>query len=69
TGKGTIPNITPGKLNWSQDEIVEYLTSGFTPDYDSVGGLMAHVVSNLARLPDADRRAIAAYVKRLPAVN
>jgi mono/diheme cytochrome c family protein len=63
--KGRFPNITPAKLEWSQDEIVEYLTSGFTPEFDSVGGHMAHVVSNMARLPLEDRTAVAAYVKKL----
>ena len=67
-GKGKTPNITPGKLAWSEAEIVEYLTSGFTPVYDSVGGHMAHVVENMARLPEADRKAVAAYLKLVPAV-
>lgn len=65
-GKGMIPNITPAKLTWTEDEIVEYLTSGFTPDYDSVGGHMAHVVENMSRLPEDDRRAVAAYLKKVP---
>ncbi|MDO9526434.1 MAG: cytochrome c [Gemmobacter sp.] len=69
SGKGTIPNITPAKLQWSESEIVEYLTSGFTPDYDSAGGHMAHVVGNFAQLPDADRAAVAAYLKKVPAEN
>ena len=69
SGRGTIPNITPGKLAWSNDEIVEYLTSGFTPEFDSVGGHMAHVVENMSRLPEEDRRAVAAYLKRVPAVE
>jgi mono/diheme cytochrome c family protein len=69
SGKGSIPNITSGKLDWTEDEIVEYLTSGFTPDFDSVGGLMAHVVDNMARLPESDRRAVAAYLKAVPAVE
>lgn len=68
SGKGTIPNITPGKLDWSEADIAEYLTSGFTPDFDSVGGPMVHVVENLARLPDTDRQAVAAYLKMVPAV-
>ena len=68
SGKGTIPNITPGKLTWSEDEIVEYLTTGFTPDFDSVGGLMTHVVENMARLPETDRQAVAAYLKAVPAI-
>ncbi len=69
SGKGRIPNITPGRLAWSEAEIVEYLTSGFTPDFDSAGGEMAEVVSNMAQLPEADRAAIAAYLKAVPAVE
>ncbi|GGD32205.1 cytochrome c [Sinisalibacter lacisalsi] len=65
-GRGSFPNLTPPALDWSQDELVEYFTSGFTPEYDVVGGHMAHVVENLAQLPESDRAAIAAYLKRLP---
>lgn len=68
SGKGRIPNITPAALSWSEDEIVEYLTTGFTPEFDSVGGHMAHVVDNMSRLPESDRRAVAAYLKAIPAV-
>jgi mono/diheme cytochrome c family protein len=50
-GKGSFPNLTPAKLTWSDRDIVEYLTSGFTPDYDSAGGHMALVVENTAHLP------------------
>lgn len=69
SGEGTIPNITPAKLTWSTGEIVSYLTSGFTPEFDSVGGHMAHVVENMARLPDTDRQAVAAYLKKVPAAE
>lgn len=69
SGQGSIPNITPAKLDWSEAEIVEYLTSGFTPDYDSVGGHMVHVVENMARLPESDRAAVAAYLKAVPPVE
>lgn len=69
SGQGTIPNITPAKLEWSEAEIVIYLTSGFTPDYDVVGGHMVAVVENMAKLPEADRAAVAAYLKRVPAVE
>lgn len=68
SGKGRIPNITPAKLEWSEDEVAEYLTSGFTPEFDSVGGHMAHVVENMARLPASDRAAVAAYLKRVPPI-
>lgn len=52
-------------LDWSEGEILEYLTSGFTPDYDSAGGHMALVVENLAELPQTDREAVVAYLKNL----
>jgi len=68
-GKGRTPNITPGKLSWTAADVVEYLTSGFTPEFDSVGGHMAHVVENMAKLPESDRQAVAAYLQLVPAVN
>ncbi len=69
SGKGRIPNITPAKLDWSEADLIEYFTSGFTPDYDSAGGEMAEVVSNLSQLPQSDRAAIAAYLKAIPPVD
>lgn len=68
-GKGRIPNITPAKLTWSEADIAEYLKTGFTPEYDTAGGAMAEVVTNLSHLSDAERLAIAAYLKRVPAVE
>lgn len=65
-GKGRSPNITPGRLTWSEAEIADYLKSGFTPSYDTVGGHMAAVVTNYSRLQDADRVAVAAYLKKVP---
>jgi hypothetical protein len=47
----------------------QYLTTGFTPEFDVVGGHMAHVVENLARLPDSDRQAVADYLALVPAVE
>lgn len=69
SGKGRIPNITPGKLTWRAADVVEYLTTGFTPEFDSVGGAMAHVVENMAKLPESDRQAVAAYLQLVPAVK
>ena len=62
-GEGRIPDITPAGLDWSAEAIAEYLKSGFTPEFDTAGGEMAAVVRNTARLTDADRLAIARYVK------
>ena len=67
SGKGRIPNITPGALDWSLRDIQEYFTSGFTPEFDVAGGHMVDVIANLKNLPDQDRAAIAAYLKRVPA--
>ena len=67
-GKGTIPNITPGALSWSPDEIFAFLTTGFKPDFDMVGGSMSHVVDNMARLPESDVRAVVAYLKSVAPV-
>lgn len=69
-GRGTIPNITPGSRDigsWSEGDIATYLETGFTPDYDSVGGSMVEVQQNLAHLPKSDLEAIAAYLKAVPA--
>jgi mono/diheme cytochrome c family protein len=69
-GDGNVPNITPsdqGIGSWSAGDIASYLETGFTPDFDSVGGPMVEVQKNMAQLPAADREAIAAYLKAVPA--
>ena len=71
-GKGRIPDITPSGKNtadWSAGDITYYLESGFTPDFDTVGGSMVAVQENMAMLPKADREAIAAYLKAIPSVK
>jgi mono/diheme cytochrome c family protein len=66
TGRGRISALTPETLGWSAADIAFYLETGLTPDYDSAGGHMVAVIENFARLPEADRRAVAAYLKALP---
>jgi mono/diheme cytochrome c family protein len=71
-GKGWVPNITSdptGIAPWSESDIAELLKSGFTPDFDSVGGSMTDVVRNTSQLSDADRHAMAVYIKSLPHVS
>jgi mono/diheme cytochrome c family protein len=68
-GSGIVPNITSGEGgigDWSQADIANYLETGFTPDFDSVGGAMVDVQRNMAELPPEDRAAIAAYLKAVP---
>ncbi len=68
-GKGFIPNITIGEGGidaWSEDQIASMLKDGFNPDFDSVGGSMADVVTNWSHVSDEDRLAVAAYLKAIP---
>lgn len=67
-GEGRIPNITPhsdGMKTWSAADIAYALESGFTPDFDSLGGTMASVIRNMAELSADDREAMAAYLKAI----
>lgn len=68
-GKGKVPNITSGKLDWSDKDIFTYLTTGATPSFDFVGGAMAHVVENMGHLPESDVKAVVAYLKAVPPVK
>ena len=67
-GVGFVPNITPQRIgHWSMHDIAEMLRTGRTPDLRTVGSSMAGVVQNTAALPQADRDAIAVYLRSLPA--
>jgi mono/diheme cytochrome c family protein len=69
-GKGNAPNLTGANLaDWTNADVVEALTSGFTPVGDVLGGGMTSVVRNLAQLPQSDREAIAVYLKSLPPIG
>jgi mono/diheme cytochrome c family protein len=71
-GKGFVPNITPdgtGLASWSHRDIVYALETGFTPDGDVIGGSMAKVQENMAKLTPGDREAIAAYLKSVPPIT
>jgi mono/diheme cytochrome c family protein len=68
-GAGYIPNLTShpsGLAKWTGEDIAEFLKTGFTPNFDSAGGSMASVIKNMGHLEDADRMAIATYLKSLP---
>jgi len=68
-----VPNITPdpatGIGQWSEEDIVNLLKDGQTPEFDFVGGAMAEIVHNTSRLDAADRHAIAVYLKSLPPIR
>jgi mono/diheme cytochrome c family protein len=69
-GKGWVPNITQkGISDWSEKDVAYFLESGQMPDGDSAGGSMAGVIRNISQLSEADRAAIANYIKSLPPVD
>ena len=79
-GKGpegeAVPNLTPDKetgLDWTEEQIADYLGSGNKPDGDVAGGLMAEVIqgpsAGFKDLTKADRLAIARYLKSIPPVK
>jgi mono/diheme cytochrome c family protein len=60
-------NIRIGLGDWSVDDIAEFLASGRNA-YAAAGGAMAEVITySTSFLNDADRRAIAVYLKSQPA--
>ena len=69
---GYVPNITShetGIAYWSASDIATYLHEGVSPIGMKAGGDMKEVVANTARLSDADRMAMAVYLKTIPAVH
>jgi mono/diheme cytochrome c family protein len=71
------PNITPddgtGVGEWSEDEMVSLLKSGFLPNMDNVQGLMALVIDGVPEggykdMTDEDALAVARYLKSVPPV-
>ena len=63
-GKGKAPNITAhGLRDWSESDITDALSTGFTPSGDVLGSAMAAVVRSLSHAPAADLAAIAHYLK------
>jgi len=69
-GKGWVPNITQKGLgDYSDKDLAYLLSTGSTPTGDSVGGAMTAVIRNTSELSDADREAMAVYLKSLPPVE
>ncbi|MCC2097757.1 MAG: c-type cytochrome [Hyphomicrobiales bacterium] len=69
-GKGWIPNMTQsakGLKDWSAGDIVVLLETGLTPSIDAVGSSMGDVIKNTSKLSADDRKAMAEYIKSLPA--
>ncbi len=69
----TVPNITPDKKTgiggWTVDDFDSLLSMGMLPDGDFVGGSMGEAIENTESLTDTDRKAIAIYLKTIPAIS
>jgi len=67
------PNITAdaetGIGKWTVEDVADLLKTGQTPDFDFVGSGMAEVAKGTATLSGDDRRAIAVYIKSIPAIH
>jgi hypothetical protein len=70
-------NITPdsktGIGQWTEEEIVSLLQTGFKPNFDNVQGLMALVVDGVSAggykdMTKEDALAIAQYIKSIPPI-
>ena len=67
------PNITSDKEtgigDWSVADIEQLLKTGLTPESDQVGSGMKAVVRGTSKLTDADRHAMAVYLKSVPPIH
>ncbi len=72
-----IPNITPDKDtgigDWTEEHIADFLATGKKPDGGLAEGLMGDLIQGTfggyKDLTESDRRAIAQYLKSIPAVH
>lgn len=67
------PNITSdvktGIGSWSVADIEQLLKTGMTPESDIIGSGMKAVVQGTSKLTDADRHAMAIYLKSIPPIH
>ena len=71
--KQNAPNINSdvktGIGSWSIADIEQLLKTGITPETDSIGSGMKAVVQGTSKLTDADRHAMAVYLKSIPPIH
>ncbi|WP_223531906.1 MULTISPECIES: molybdopterin cofactor-binding domain-containing protein [unclassified Pseudomonas] len=61
-----LAGMATASVPWSEEQLVEYMRTGFSNEHGVAAGPMGPVVSGLATLPEADVRAIANYLISLP---
>jgi mono/diheme cytochrome c family protein len=71
--KQNAPNITAdvktGIGSWSIADMEQLLKTGMTPESDIVGSGMKAVIQGTSKLTDADRHAMAVYLKSIPPIH
>ena len=70
---GIVPNITQDRKtgigNWTNQDLLTFLTMGMLPDGDFVGSTMAEVSKNISELTVYDSEAMALYLKSVPPIH
>ncbi len=60
------PSLTDGLASWDDGDLTTFFTMGMTPDGDFAGGGMgAIVLEGTAKLSDADRNAMIAWIRQV----
>ncbi|MBI3343532.1 MAG: c-type cytochrome [Gammaproteobacteria bacterium] len=62
-------DVKTGIGSWSIEDIQVLLKTGMTPESDLVGSAMKAVVRGTSKLTDADRHAMAVYLKSIPPIH
>jgi len=73
-GEEVASNLTPdeetGLGKWTEDQIASFMRTGMLPDGSQIKGAMAQQIERrFSKLTEADAKAIAAYLKSIPAVK
>jgi nicotinate dehydrogenase subunit B len=62
-----LTGLSKAPTPWTEDQLFQYMTTGFSSEHGVAAGPMGPVVSELATLPHSDVRAIAHYLSSLNA--
>ncbi len=73
-GSEVAANITPDEATgigkWTEDQLAEFMRTGKEPDGKQIEGAMAQQIERrFSKLTEADAKAIAAFLKSIPAVK
>jgi mono/diheme cytochrome c family protein len=62
-------SMAGGLGRWSHADVVKFLATGRSPHATAAGSMLEKVTSSTSHMHDADRQAIAAYLKSLPPID